>query len=90
MRITSESLRGLWRARCAERRTPGSGGGSGKPTDGNIAQDTLHVLRVLDPWDPGCGPSRRNQPEHFCRVRNLTYEQIVRPFRQGRRPALER
>jgi hypothetical protein len=27
--------RGLWRARCSEMGTPGSGGGSGKPTGGN-------------------------------------------------------
>lgn len=37
----------LWRARCAVRRTPGSGGGSGRPTSGNTDRALRADLTVV-------------------------------------------
>ena len=41
------ALRGLWSARCAERRTPGAGGDSGKPTGGNTGRAPRADLTVV-------------------------------------------
>jgi hypothetical protein len=40
----------LWRARCAVRRTPGSGGGPEKPTSGNTGRALRADLTVVSEY----------------------------------------
>ena len=45
--MNARTLRGLWSARCAERRTPGAGGDWGKPTGGNTGRVPRVDLTVV-------------------------------------------
>jgi hypothetical protein len=53
--VRAATLRGLWRARCAWRRTPGSGGGPEKPTSGNTGRALRADLTVVSDDVEGVG-----------------------------------
>ncbi len=55
--MNTKTLRGLWSARCAERRTPGAGGDSGKPTGGNTGRAPRVDLTIVSV----CTVNRRDE-----------------------------
>src|SRR5450759_4810017 len=58
--MNHDTHRGRWRARCAERRTPGSGGDTGKPTGSDTGRaPRVDLTMTTSPALAGSGPPER-------------------------------
>src|SRR5450759_2947297 len=58
--MNHDTHRGRWRARCAERRTPGSGGDTGKPTGSDTGRaPRVDFTMTTSPALAGSGPPER-------------------------------